>query len=34
MVMKKNHYLPGPSSTESGFPVLKIGSPHVSPAIN
>ena len=26
-------YLPGPSSTESGLPVLKIGSPQVRPAV-
>jgi len=26
--------LPGPSSTERGFPVLSTGSPTVTPAIN
>jgi len=28
------YILPGPSSTERGFPVLRTGSPTVTPAVN
>lgn len=29
----KNSQIPGPNSTESGFPVFNTGSPIVNPAI-
>ena len=33
-VMYKAYILPGPSSTERGFPVLRTGSPTVTPAVD
>lgn len=30
----KQEFIPGPSSTDNGFPVLRTGSPTVTPAKN